>query len=807
MTPRWWAAAPRSRRLRWLLAALLAALLALDLAFPPPLPHTDQGVVVTARDGTPLRTYPGRDGIWRQPVAVDAVSPLYLQALLTYEDRWFRWHPGVNPAALLRAGWQALCHGRVVSGGSTLTMQVARILDPPAGGSRSAAAKLRQVARAVQLEMRLSKDEILAIYLHRAPMGGIVEGVEMASRSYLGRDSRHLSHAEAAMLAVLPQAPSRLRPDRAPAAARAARDKVLARMQAAGVWSPQDVADARMEQVAVQPLRAQWIAPLAAERLRGAVPPRASVLDAGDAGEGAALLARLRAGALSIAQRLGAWGSPAALGLAGAGIRTVRSTLDIELQTSIERMLRDRIDRLPPKVSMAVLVMHNDSLQVLAYAGSADFSDASRAAHVDMVRGVRSPGSTLKPFLYALALDDGLVHSESLLVDAPQSFSGYQPGNFQASFSGPVSVAEALQRSLNVPAVDLLDRIGPARFAAVLRAGGLKLRMPAAAEPNLSLILGGAGTTLQELVGAYRALARGGQSGQPRLTADAPRVEARLMSPGAAYIVRDILEAGGHPDRPFYEGGRRIAWKTGTSFGFRDAWAIGVTDEHTIGVWVGRPDGTPNPGFFGANIAAPLLHDIVAALPAVHAAARPRPASVGTAAICWPLGLRADATAPEHCAQRRTAWLLDGAAPPTLPERERSEGLLISAAACGGTALPTTPASRQIARWPLALQPWVGEAANPCQADTAGGRLQIEGLADGAILKPVPGQRGVELQLRALGAATGRPVYWLIDGVQQARTEGGASVTLKLPDPGAHAVTALDELGRYQRLKVRVAGE
>ncbi|MFZ5520810.1 MAG: penicillin-binding protein 1C [Pseudomonadota bacterium] len=843
-----WGTAARGTRLRWALAAALALLLALDLAFPPPLPHPDQGLVVTARDGTPLRTYPGRDGIWRQPVAVDAVSPLYLQALLTYEDRWFRWHPGVNPAALLRAGWQALRHGRVVSGGSTLTMQVARILDPPAGGSRSLAAKLRQVARAVQLEMRLSKDEILAIYLHRAPMGGIVEGVEMASRSYLGRDSRHLSHAEAAMLAVLPQAPSRLRPDRAPDAAQAARDKVLARMLAAGVWSAQDVADARMEQVAVQPLRAQWIAPLAAERLRSgdATRHRPPASDAGGAGEGADLLARLRTGVSSLARRLGAWaGSSAVPGSTPAGIRTVRSTLDIELQSSIERMLRDRIDRLPPKVSMAVLVMHNDSLEVRAYAGSADFSDASRAAHVDMVRGVRSPGSTLKPFLYALALDDGLVHSESLLVDAPQSFSGYQPGNFQASFSGPVSVAEALQRSLNVPAVDLLDRIGPARFAAVLRAGGLRLRMPAAAEPNLSLILGGAGTTLEELVGAYRALARGGLSGQPRLTADAPRVEARLMSPGSAFIVRDILEAGGHPDRPFYEGGRRIAWKTGTSFGFRDAWAIGVTDEHTIGVWVGRPDGTPNPGFFGANIAAPLLHDIVAALPASAAAPRPRPASVSSAQICWPLGLRADATAAEHCAQRRTAWLLDGAAPPTLPERERSEGLLISAAACGGPAhaaatavlapgpteraadqapaprspAPPSPAASRpvhlsrpwansasaIARWPLALQPWVGEAANPCGAAAAGGRLQIEGLADGAVLKPVPGQRGVVIQVRALGAATGRPVYWLIDGVQQARAGAGASVTLQLAQTGAHAITALDEQGRFQRIRIRVA--
>lgn len=790
-----WRGARPGVRLRWALAAVLAVLLALDLAWPPPLPlaSSGQGLVVTARDGEPLRTYPGADGIWRQPVQPQAVSPLYLQALLTYEDRWFRWHPGVNPAALVRAGWQALRHGRVVSGGSTLTMQVARILDPPAGGSRSAAAKLRQVLRALQLEARLSKDEILAIYLQRAPMGGIVEGVEMAARSYLGRGSAHLSHAEAALLAVLPQAPSRLRPDRAPDAARAARDKVLARMQAAGVWSARDVADARMELVAAQPLRAQWIAPLAAERLRAVARPSPS-----EAPDGA------------------------------AGVRTVRSTLDIELQASIERMLRDRLGRLPAKVSMAVLVMHNDSLEVLAYAGSADFSDASRAAHVDMVRGVRSPGSTLKPFLYALALDEGLVHSESLLVDAPQSFSGYQPGNFQASFSGPVSVAEALQRSLNVPAVDLLDRIGPARFASVLRAGGLRLRMPAAAEPNLSLILGGAGTTLEELVGAYRALAREGLSGRPRLTPEAPRVQARLMSPGAAFIVRDILEAGGHPDRPFFEGGRRIAWKTGTSFGFRDAWAIGVTDEHTIGVWVGRPDGTPNPGFFGANVAAPLLHDIVAALPAPQAAApRRRPASVTTASICWPLGLRTDATAAEHCAQQRTAWLLDGAAPPTLPERERSEGLLVSVAACapdeasaagdaGGTsaqaalrptdAVPADGATRQVARWPVALQPWLGAAVQPCAGRGAGGRLQIAGVAEGAVLKATPGRRSIELELQVQGAAPRTAVHWLVDGRHRARSAAGQPVRLRLDGNGRHSITALDEQGRFERLTVAVTG-
>ncbi len=737
------------RRTRWTLAALLAAMLVLDLAFPPPIPPGDRGVVVAARDGTPLRTYASPDGIWRQPVTPDEVSPLYLQALLGYEDRWFYAHPGVNPLALARAGWQWARNGRVVSGGSTLTMQVARLIEPPAPTERRGLrAKLLQVARALQLELRLSKREILTLYLNHAPMGGIVEGVEMASRSYLGKPSRTLSPAEAALLAAMPQAPSRLRPDRAPEAAQAARDKVLARLEKQGTWDAATVADARIERVAVQPLRAHWLAPLAAERVRQS--------------------ARATAG--------------------GAVLHT---TIDVELQAGIERLLLDKTNGLPPKVSIAALVMANDSLEVLAYAGSADFSDPERAAHVDMVRGVRSPGSTLKPFLYAMALDEGLIHSESLLVDAPQSFGGYQPGNFQASFSGPVSASEALQKSLNVPAVDLLDRVGPARLAAQLRAGGLRLRMERGATPNLSLILGGAGTTLEELVGAYRSLARGGLAGRPRLLPGAPRAEARLMSEGAAFIVRDILEGGGHPDRPFTEGMRRLAWKTGTSFGFRDAWAVGVTDEVTVGVWVGRPDGTPNPGFFGANTAAPLLQEVLAVLPAPPSpSVRVHPASVSAAVTCWPLGLRLESTDPAHCAQHRTGWVLQGTAPPTLPDRGRSDG-------------PNPSANCAVARWPVALAPWVGGEGPGCGG---GAPLRIVGLDAGAVLRPVPGARAVHLAVSAQGAGEATLLYWLLDGLPQQARLGGSGLELQLQQAGDHHLTVLDGSGRFARVAFRVAG-
>lgn len=767
------------RRRRYLAGAVLvlfglAAAIYLDWRHPLTLPSSAPGAVVTDNAGVPLRTWPSPDGAWRYPVSSSQVSPYYLQALLGYEDRWFHWHPGVNPWALARAGWQWLRHGRIVSGGSTLSMQVARLVDPAVReNSRSLPVKLRQILRAMQLEWHLSKDEILTLYLNHAPMGGVVQGVEMASRSWLGKPSARLTHAEAALLAALPQAPSRLRPDRHPEAARQARDKVLRRMAELGLWPADVTADAMLENIIVPPLRARWLAPLAAERLHRQ-----------------------------------------------ADAELVESTLDAELQTTVARLLQDRVHALPQHVSMAALVMDNDTLALLAYVGAADFGSATRFGYIDMSRAVRSPGSTLKPFLYAQALDEGLVHSESLLVDAPQSFGGYQPGNFQAGFSGPVSVAQALARSLNVPAVDLLDRVGPTRFASVLRAGGVRLRLPDLAEPNLSLILGGGGTTLHELVGAYRALARGGMAGEPRLNPSAPRVERRLMSEGAAFIVRDILESGGHPERPFPARHRGLAWKTGTSFGFRDAWAIGVTDSYTIGVWVGRPDGTPNPGYFGANIAAPLLADIAAALPPQAIAPLARPASVSRATICWPLGLRAELTPADQCHMKRSAWILNDAAPPTLPDRHREAGLRQAMWLDPETSLRTTPActpgarrQEALATWPVAALPWLDSRGwsrhapppwLPACAPTGAGIVRITGLADNAVLRPAAGQQGIELEVGAAG--NNGPVWWLLDGVATGRPLVPGPLNLRFSRNGSHTLTVLDASGRHDRLHFEIAG-
>ena len=758
----------------------------LDRLYPLPLPDAgDASVLVVARDGTPLRAFANHEGIWRYPVTPEQVSPLYTQALLTYEDRWFWRHPGVNPFAIGRAAWQWMRNRHVVSGGSTLTMQVARIIDPPAANDRSIGAKLHQILRALQLEAHLGKRAILTLYLNHAPFGGTIEGVEAASWAYLGKPSRQLSHAEAALLAVLPQTPSRLRPDRNPQAARVARDKLLKRMADLHKWTPAEVADARVESVVTRRLQQPMLAALLAERLREKSPRQ----------------------------------------------QRIATTIDADLQRALEARVTSYFSNLPERTSAALLVVDNTTLEARAYVGSVAFGDIPRLGHVDMVRAWRSPGSTLKPFLYGLALDDGLIHSESLLVDAPQSFGDYRPGNFDTQFNGPVGAAEALRLSLNVPAVDLLDRVDPVRFAARLANAGVVLKLPRGAQPNLSIILGGDGVTLEDLVGAYTALHRDGIAGRVRLTPDAPRIDRMLLSPGAAWIVKTILDANPRPGTradTFDPGfGPRVAWKTGTSYGFRDAWAVGGTQHYTVGVWVGRPDGTPLPGQYGAITALPLFFQVIDSLPrsTSDSIPKPSPASVSSADICWPLGLAFDPAHPESCARKMQAWVLNNDIPPTLPERRArlwNAGLMsLHVDAKTGERLSATCAKPHavhdiaIARWPALASPWLSAAerkqsaipplASDCESDglDATATLQIEGVADQATVARAPNSlKPVRLSLRALGAA-GR-VMWMINGRLQGETMGGRSFVHDYPEPGVQVVTAMAETGAWTQVGFRV---
>lgn len=768
-------------RYRWLLPPLvvLALLWLADWLFPLPLPRADEARVVLAEDGTPLWRFADAEGVWRYPVTPQEVSPLYLEALLTYEDRWFYRHPGVNPLALGRALWQNLSGGEVVSGGSTLSMQVARLLDPHA---RSVPGKLRQLWRTLQLEWHLSKEEILTLYLNRAPFGGTLQGVAAASWAYLGKSPTQLTPSEAALLAVLPQAPSRLRPDRHPQAAQRARDKVLRRLQQFGVWAPTRVSEALQEPVLLAPRQEPRLAPL-------------------------------------LARRLNTPDSPA----------LIRTTLDASLQRRLEDLLLGWRARLPEHTSAAVLVVEAQSMAVRAYLGSVDIGDDKRFGHVDMIQSVRSPGSTLKPFLYGMTLDAGLIHSESLLQDVPRRYGDYRPGNFSAGFTGPVSASEALATSLNLPAVQLLEAYGPKRFAGELHGAGLPLQLPAGAQPNLALILGGAGVRLEQLLGAYAALGREGKAARIRLQPQQPLIEQRLLSPGAAWIVRRILAGQARPDRdPRAQLVQRpaLAWKTGTSYGFRDAWAMGVGPRYLIGVWIGRPDGTPVPGQFGLASAAPLLlqvHDVLVNRDAQRGIAQPvatQPASVGVAAICWPGGQPLAADDP-NCRRLRYAWTLDGTTPPTLQALDQPLGLgLTQTLWVNARGLQVAPhcegaTAQQVMLWPAPLEPWLPRRERRARrlpaADTtcppllpaAAAPLSIVGVRQGDQLRrPAASATPLRLRLSALGGSGQR--WWFLDGSPLGSTQGADSLALALQERGQHQLSVLDESGLTARVEFQV---
>jgi penicillin-binding protein 1C len=532
---------------------------------PLPLGQAQKvSTTVVDRNGKLLRAYAMADGRWRLPVdARTGIDPGYLKLLLAYEDRRFLVHRGVDPLALGRAAFQLMTRGHIVSGGSTITMQLARLMEPRR--ERSISAKLRQMVRAIEIERQLSKEQILDLYLALAPFGGNLEGVRAASIAYFGKEPKRLSLAESALLVALPQSPETRRLDRYPDAARAARDRVLERMVEEHRVSEEDAVQARA---------------VAVPRLRKPMP----------------ILA------------------PHSSDSAMATLKdtpVIKLTLDSALQKTLEALARDRAVAQGPNISVAIIAVDNESGDVLARVGSSDYFDERRAGQVDMTRAVRSPGSTLKPFIYGLAFEDGFVHPESLIDDRPIRFGSYAPENFDMTFQGTVPVRKALQLSLNVPAIALLDRVGASRLSSRLKQAGGNLVLPKDEAPGLAMGLGGVGVSLQDLAQLYAGLARLGTAKPLReiMFAKDEREPLRLMDQAAAWQVGNVLIGTPPPENGVHN---RLAFKTGTSYGYRDAWSIGFDGRTTIGVWVGRPDGAPVAGLVGRTVAAPILFDAFA---------------------------------------------------------------------------------------------------------------------------------------------------------------------------------------------------
>ncbi len=490
------------------------------------------------------------------------VDPKYLSFLKAYEDKRFDAHPGADVFAFARAGWQAATSTRIVSGGSTLSMQTSRLLEPERG--RNLARKIWEVGAALALERKVGKARVLDLYLTLAPFGGNLEGVRAASLAYFGKEPSRLTTAQAALLVALPQSPETRRPDRDPETALRARNRVIDRLVGQGVIEKYEGEFAKTEPVPNGRKPFPAFAAHAAESLRVQTPE-----------------------------------SP-----------VIKTSFDRDLQARLENLARERAITLGDGHSLAILAVDHTSGAVRAHVGSSDYFDTRRAGHVDQARAVRSPGSTLKPFIYGMAFEDGIAQPQTLIEDRPTRFGFYAPKNFGEDYKGSVTMEKALQLSLNVPAVAVLDAVGPARLAARLKHAGAELKLPQGEVPGLAIGLGGVGTSLFDLATLYTALARGGEAVPLFETGAPPDVPVRrLLDPVAAWQIASAL-LGSPAPRSAVSG--RIAYKTGTSYGFRDAWAVGFDGRHVVAVWAGRPDGASSPGLVGRDNAAPILFDAFA---------------------------------------------------------------------------------------------------------------------------------------------------------------------------------------------------
>lgn len=549
-----------------LLAGIALSVAPLPDGIPPAL-----SPVVYSAEGVVLRAYLNDEDKWRLPIALEQVPPFFLKGLICLEDKRFFSHPGVDPLALGRAVWQNLRHSRIVSGGSTISMQVVRLLEPR---PRRLFSKFIEALRALQLDWRLSKSDILRLYLTYAPYGGNVEGLAAASHVYFGHAARTLTHAEAAFLYLLPQAPARWT-TYARHQWRRARQQVLDRLVDCGVFTPQETRLAQQAAVPETRRRFPLQAAHLADYLRRLYPEQ----------------------------------------------RRFRSTIAVDVQRFLERLVR----RLQPELAangihnIAILVIENATRAVRGAIGNIDYLDADHAQQIAAFDVPRSPGSTLKPFLYALALDRAMMLPESLLLDVPTRFKRYAPANFSGTYRGLVRAETALSQSLNIPFVRLLQRLGMDHFLSFLELGGLHIATDRR-ELGLSLIIGGIEVTPLELANLYVNLARGGHRGAIRFLSASRTLEdgSSWLSPGAVLLTNRALAKRDRPDFPrrkdVVDDGSDIRWKTGTSQGRRDAWSIGYDNRFTVLVWLGNLDQRPSAALTGAGRAAPIMFEILEAV-------------------------------------------------------------------------------------------------------------------------------------------------------------------------------------------------
>ena len=765
------------RQKKALLAAAFSPLvgfLVLCLLFPLPTDrlHPPSSTVVLDREGNLLRAFLAPDEMWRINVTAEEVSPALREAVLAYEDRRFYSHSGVDLIAVARAAWVNGRAGRVLQGGSTLTMQVARMMEPK---PRTLVSKVIEAFRAWQLELWYSKKEILALYFNMAPYGGNLVGVGAASYFYFDKHPSQLSLGEAALLAAIPNNPNQNRPDLNEAGARAARTKVLGLMAGQGEITTTARDEAGSEPVPAKRYELPFLAPHLAVQLAG------QHVDA---------------------ERLA-------------------TTLDARLQARAEQML---YDHLKPWMGQgitngAVVILDNQTQDVLALVGSRAFWDEANEGQVNGATAPRSPGSALKPFIYALALDRGLIAPQTLLYDVPVDFSGYRPENYDRTYNGVVAAEEALIRSLNVPAVNLAAKLHGDGIYQFMKKAHVKTLTEPSHHYGLSLILGGCEVTLLELVNLYAGLANGGRFRPYRLLQSDPQVEGEaLLDPGAAFIISEILSKLRRPELPaVWEWSRdmpKVAWKTGTSYGHRDAWSVGFTPRYTVGVWIGNMDGKGAPALVGAEVAAPLLFAIFSHLEA-NTGQRwfLQPADVEGRRICSVSG----GLATPRCPTTRTESFLPGRSPVkpchlhqiVMVDKETGHRL------CSHCRQGRDYTEHVVAHWPAEIAVWLEKNGYPLD-DIPEHLPSCNRVADGdppVIRSPQP---DAEYRLRAgvpaafqkilLDASVSNQtseIYWFVDGEMIYSGPPTERVFLT-PEPGTHTLLCMDDEGRSSEVEITI---
>ena len=756
-----------------ILVAMLAMPVVMDVLFPLPQAklHPPSSTLMLDKDGNLLRAFLAPDEMWRLRVESEEISPLLKQAVVAYEDRYFARHPGVNPIAIVRAAIDNIRAGKIVRGGSTITMQVARLIEPK---ERNVAGKLIEVLRALQLEAHYSKDEILTLYFNLAPYGGNLVGVGAAARVYFDKTPDKLSAGEAAFLAAIPKSPNRYRPDVADSEAGTARSKVLKVMAVENVISKPVLAQALAEPVPNRRFDLPFAAPHLAEFLHARHP----------------------------------------------STERLESTIDRQLQQLAETKLREN---LRPLVSRgigngAVVIIDNRTQAVRALVGSQEFFAESGAGQVNGALAPRSPGSALKPFVYALAIDQGVASPRSLLNDVPVDYRGYKPVNYDETFNGAVTAEDALIRSLNVPAINLAAKLGGEPFYNTLKQGGLSTLDKPWAQYGLPIVLGGCEVSLLELTNLYSVLAHGGSFHPYRLQESEAQGEGkRLISEAAAYIVTDILSQLRRPELPTVWDAAvnvpKVAWKTGTSLGKRDAWSIGYNEQYTIGVWVGNFDGKGNPSIVGAEVAAPILFSLFDGLASEDARWFVQPQSVARRQVCATSGQ----PATERCAAVVDEMYIEGVSPnePCAMHElilvDRQSGARLCKHCREGHKYD----ERIITKWPTAIATWMARNGFALDAAPAHNHLCASfGSGDGpVIVSPadnsefkIRSEVKLDFQKILLDASVAndtRKIYWFMNRKLIFSGDPRERVFVT-PSVGTHNLICMDDAGRSAEITMTV---